>query len=933
MSIRHRLNIIVVTLFSALVISLVVLEIEIWRELDGTTQSTRQLIQLSEIWNVAREAARNPENAGPLRARAGMRLEDLKADSARSGELVGVLERLSQAQSSTAALRQIRTDLPNLTAGMDINGSTGGMDARMGQLVAIQIPELLMRLSQLRADIHAIRARAELGPDDRMLFLVDAGQFKASADTIDTVLANPTPSSRAIIPQSDADAFSKANRAFQKTAETMAQRINAAGAGLPFLSIDTRPLDDAYTHLVETALTLHRKTLTQLVARADKEAGDLRQTILIVTALVVLSTLLAISFALSLTRSIVNALSALERRVRAIGDGAALGGDETTGKEEKTYEELARITQAVLDCRDQVAERVAEAEQDEKRRDLELIFESNPLPLFVQDPNTGTIQKCNSTAMERYGYTQEEFSQLHLSDLVAPSAEVEEEEGNRTSVVRHCKANGEIIEVLPFEREIRYEGKRMTLTSIVDITARRQAEARLAFLAHFDPLTHLANRVLMQRNLIEEVQRAREEEGYSFSLLCLDLDRFKMVNDTLGHDAGDRVLRIMADRLTALVKNEDIVARLGGDEFTILVRGPDGTMRSEELAENVRDALGETCAVDGARLALGGSVGVSHYPEHGENAVTLMKHADLALHQAKVDGRGLVRIFEPYMDEALRRRQTLEADLLEALEHDRFEINYQPLIDMSAQTVSGFEALLRWNDPVRGRVPPTEFIPIAEEVGLIDKIGTWVLNAACAEVADWPNGVKVAVNVSSYQFRAGNLVERVRKALETSGLEPERLELEITESVLLADSAATIQTLHEIRDMGVRIAMDDFGTGYSSLSYLRSFPFDKVKIDRSFVSDLGNKAEANAIVRAIAGLSKELGMMTTAEGIETEEQYRHILEHGCSQAQGFLTGRPLPASEARLYAAGQAEMLRDVLERMREKTGDTGPKLVSSAAS
>ncbi len=933
MSIRHRLNIIVVTLFSALVVALIVLEVETWRELEGTTKSAEQLLRLSKIWDVAQQAARNPDDVTPVHKRALERLVKLEANDTRSGDLVEVLRRLSTAHSSAAALRQIRTDLPHITAGMGAQGSGDGVDTRLAHLVAIQIPEMLMRLAQLRTDVHAIRAKAALTADDRMLFLVNAGQFKASADTIDAVLDIQPQSSQTITSRSDEKAFSEASWAFQKAAATMAERINVSVADTPFLAINTQPLDEAYTHLVETALALHHKTLAELIARADDELADKRRTLLVVTALVVLSTLLAISFALSLSRSIVNALAALESRIRAIGDDEALDRDDATAGEEETYEELTRIRQAVFHCRNRVAERVAEAEQNEMRRDLELIFESNPLPLFVQDPHTRMILKCNSTAMEHYGYTHEEFRQLRLADLIAPSAGGDVETDGQRSAVRHSKANGEIIEVLPFERDIRYEGKRMLLTSIVDITARRQAEARLAFLAHFDPLTHLANRVLMQRSVIEEIQRARKQDNYCFSLLCLDLDRFKMVNDTLGHDAGDSVLRIVADRLAALAGTDDMVSRPGGDEFAVLVRGPNGPARAEAMAQSMRDALEETCAVDGARLAIGGSVGVGHYPAHGEDASTLMKHADLALHQAKVDGRGLVRVFEPYMDEALRRRQTLETDLREALDQDRFEIHYQPLIDMETQIVSGFEALLRWNDPVRGRVPPAEFIPIAEEVGLIDKIGTWVLNTACREVADWPNRVKIAVNVSSYQFRSGNLVDRVREALDASGLEPDRLELEITESVLLADSAATIETLHEIRALGVHIAMDDFGTGYSSLSYLRSFPFDKVKIDRSFVNDLGNKAEANAIVRAIAGLSKELGMATTAEGIETEEQYRHIREHGCSQAQGFLTGRPLPAAQARAYASGQAEMLREVLERMREKSHDSKPKLVSSAAS
>ncbi|PTW62390.1 diguanylate cyclase (GGDEF)-like protein [Breoghania corrubedonensis] len=922
MSIRHRLNIIIVTLFSALLISLCVLGMDMRRDLARTTAGASRLGQLSDVWDVIAIAALHPDEPARASGLAGTRRDSVAADTELSA-LRALLDGLAQANTVPDLLKRAREGMPAIADPMEAGGAVNGQVLRLSRLVTTQLPEMLWRLTELRADTHALALRDRLDLTDRMRFLVNAGQFKAAADAIDTAFPlHPQTGRKTALQQAMTD-FSRASLEFRQATEALARKINVASASEPFLTLKPRPLDAAYAGLAEASVKLQSQAFARIANAIDGDISSRRWTMLGVAAVTILATLLALSLALSLSSSIVRAIAALEGRIRSIADGGDDDPRVPQMPQEEEHSELFRITRAVIDCRDRVAERVAAAAQDEKRRDLELIFEGNPLPLILHDPQTTCIVAVNSTAVEHYGYCREEFTRLCIADLRAPACAIVDGPYDGNAAIRHCKADGEMIEVLPFEREIRYDGRQIKLTTIVDITARRRAEARLAFLAHFDPLTQLANRVLLQKKLAEEIRRGGEREGYRFSLLCLDLDRFKMVNDTLGHDAGDRVLRTVADRLSALVEPGDTVARLGGDEFTLLICGPNGPQRADGLAEMVCGILSEPCTIDGARLALGGSVGVSHYPEHGRCGDDLMKHADLAQHQAKTEGRGRVCVFEPSMDEALRQRQTLETDLREALELHRLELHYQPLIDMKTNIVSGFEALVRWNDPVRGQVPPGKFIPIAEEVGLIEEIGTWVLNEACREVAGWPNGVKVAVNVSSYQIRSGNMVRRVREALDASGLAPHRLELEITESVLLIDSAATIRTLHEIRDLGVRIAMDDFGTGYSSLSYLRAFPFDKVKIDQSFVADLGNTAEANAIIRAIAGLSSELGMTTTAEGIETEDQLRYIRAHGCTQAQGFLTGRPVPAKEARIYAAGEVETLHAVLEHMREAEGES----------
>ena len=428
-----------------------------------------------------------------------------------------------------------------------------------------------------------------------------------------------------------------------------------------------------------------------------------------------------------------------------------------------------------------------------------------------------------------------------------------------------------------------------------DVTERQRVEQQALFLARHDALTRLANRVLFHERV--EQALAQVGRGAKAAVLCLDLDRFKAVNDTLGHPVGDSLLQAVADRLRACVREVDTVARLGGDEFAVVQVGLDCPEDAGLLARRLVDVLSEPFDLDGHHVVIGTSVGVALAPHDGTHPNTLLKNADMALYRAKLEDRGTYRFFEREMDVKLQARRALEVDLRGALAAGEFELFYQPVVDLASNTICGFEALMRWRHPTRGLVSPAEFIPVPEEIGFIVPLGEWALHQACREAASWPGSLKVAVNLSPVQFKSGRLVHAVIDALQRSGLPARRLELEITESVLLQDSKAILATLHDLRDLGVRIAMDDFGTGYSSLSYLRSFPFDKIKIDQSFVRDLGAKSDSIAIIRAVTGLGASLGMMTTAEGVETHMQLAQLRGESCTEVQGYLLSRPCPAGE------------------------------------
>jgi diguanylate cyclase (GGDEF)-like protein len=428
-----------------------------------------------------------------------------------------------------------------------------------------------------------------------------------------------------------------------------------------------------------------------------------------------------------------------------------------------------------------------------------------------------------------------------------------------------------------------------------DITERRLAAERITHLAHYDALTNLPNRALFHEKLKQEL--ARTAAGEQLAVLYIDIDEFKSVNDTLGHLIGDELLKSVAASLGQCAAASDFVARLGGDEFAIVQTAVKTPAEVIELVRRVFDAIREPYQCLGHQVTTDASIGIALAPQHGVDLDQILKNADLAMYAAKSAGRRTYRFFEPAMDAQVKARRKLEMDLRQAITDGALEVYYQPCISLRDNRITGCEALLRWRHPERGTIPPAEFIPIAEDTGLINQLGEWVLTTACAEAATWPEDIKLAVNVSPVQFKSGTLALKIVAALAASGLAANRLELEITEAVLIRDDEAALAILHQLRGIGVRIALDDFGTGYSSLSYLQRFPFDKIKIDRCFVNDLGEPAGSSSIVQAIVNTAAARHMTTTAEGVETRQQQELLRALGCVEMQGYLFSPGQPAAE------------------------------------
>ena len=514
---------------------------------------------------------------------------------------------------------------------------------------------------------------------------------------------------------------------------------------------------------------------------------------------------------------------------------------------------------------------------------------------------------CNDRFVEIYniaadrvrpGMMLTEIVDLRIEARSFPAMTREEYVRWRTNVAVSNEAKDSIVE-LQDGRTIKIRHRPMPgggwVATHEDITEQRQSEVKIEYMAHHDSLTGLANRVLLNDRLEHALDRA--QQGEMVAVHHLDLDQFKAVNDTFGHPSGDKLLGVVAERLRMLVGESDTIARMGGDEFVIVQTAIVDPADATSLAQSVIGLLSEPYDIDGQQAVIGVSIGISVGPGDGESPDKLLRNADLALYRAKSDGRGTFRFFEPVMDLQMQTRRVMEQDLRKALPSGEFELHYQPVVNLASKDISGFEALIRWNHPIKGMISPADFIPLAEEIGFIVPLGEWVIRQACATAARWPDDLHVAVNISAIQFRSPGLMQVIVSALASSGLAPTRLEIEITESVLLHNKEATLAVLHQLRALGIRIAMDDFGTGYSSLTYLQSFPFDKIKIDRSFVKNITENASSLNIVRAVAALANGMGMTATAEGVETEEQLDRIASEGCTEMQGFLFSRPLPVAE------------------------------------
>ncbi|HEX6612076.1 MAG TPA: EAL domain-containing protein, partial [Hyphomicrobiaceae bacterium] len=556
----------------------------------------------------------------------------------------------------------------------------------------------------------------------------------------------------------------------------------------------------------------------------------------------------------------------------------------------------------------------AQAESQEKnvRFDTALDHMSQGLCMFDRDQK---ILVCNKRYAEMYGLTREqtrpgttlrEIVQYRIAKGLFAGATPNEYMHERTARVTTASNS---VQQLSDGRFIAIARRPMAcggwVTTHEDITEQRQAEAKIAYMAHHDALTGLANRTLLHERLEQALERVGH--GEALAVHCLDLDRFKEVNDTLGHAVGDALLQAVTARIAGCIRETDTLGRVSGDEFTIIQCPIASTEEARAVAARIVEVVQEPFSLMGHQVMIGASVGVALAPKDGIDGEMLLRSADLALYKAKHERRGTYRFFEADMTSHLQSRRDLELALRNALQNGEFEVYYQPLLNLEHNAVCSFEALIRWNRPGTGMVSPANFIPLAEETGLINQIGEWVMREACREAAAWPDHIMVSVNLSPVQFKNRALVQMIMSALAASGLAPGRLEVEITESILVQDSDSALEMLKSLRLLGVKIALDDFGTGYSSLSYLQSFPFDKIKIDRSFIKDLetGNE-NALAIISAVVQLGSSLGMATTAEGVETTDQLEIVRSRGCTEIQGYLLSPPKPARQIAEFCVGRA---------------------------
>ncbi|MCP4619681.1 MAG: EAL domain-containing protein [Bradyrhizobium sp.] len=558
-------------------------------------------------------------------------------------------------------------------------------------------------------------------------------------------------------------------------------------------------------------------------------------------------------------------------------------------------------------------EEITERQRLEQERDrnytfLSQILDHIPSQITVKDARDRRYLLANRVAEEQFGVPREQIIGKTASDLFPQhSIDVINADDDKTlqsgglfkdehtwdsQVLGKRYITSTRIGIRDSAGDVRY------LVNVVnDVTERRHADEKIAHLAHYDPLTDLPNRVLFREQMERELQKV--SRGEQFALLYIDVDEFKGINDSLGHHVGDELLKAVAGRIKGCIRENDLIARLGGDEFAVIQTGVKGVNDVLDFVTRVRAALRQPFQCLGHHLSSDASIGIVLAPQDGTDTDQLIKNADLAMYGAKADGRRTYRFFEPAMDASAKARLALEQDLRHALTNGGLEIHYQPLVDLRTDRVTGCEALVRWRHPERGMISPAAFIPVAEDTGLIVELGEWVLRTACAEAANWPEHVRLAVNVSPVQLREPTLALKIASALAASGLPANRLEIEITEAVLIGDDATALTILHELRAIGVRIALDDFGTGYSSLSYLKRFPFDKIKIDRCFITDIAEADGSSVIVQAVVNIAASCNMTTVAEGVETPQQKELLRALGCTQMQGFLFSGARPSAELR----------------------------------
>jgi len=525
-----------------------------------------------------------------------------------------------------------------------------------------------------------------------------------------------------------------------------------------------------------------------------------------------------------------------------------------------------------------------------------ILFENNPQPMWVEDAETGAFLAVNEAAVRHYGWPREKFLTLRSADLrLDPGAGAEQRAGS-PAVERHRTASGEAHDLELSVHEVVFEGRRALLVAASDVTARRKAQARLLQAAFYDPLTGLPNRALFKDRLEVAFARAKGREAAPFAVLFLDLDRFKVVNDSLGHRAGDELLVQIARRLESCRRAGDTVARLGGDEFTLLVEGVSTADEAIAVSERVHRSLAPPCLIEGHEVFAGASIGIALGGPATERVEHLLRDADTAMYRAKVRGSRHA-VFDSSMHERAMAALRIENELRRALERGEMRVHYQPIVELSSGRTLGVEALVRWEHRERGLVPPSEFIPLAEETGLVVPLGRWVLDEACRALAALPERINLSVNLSGRQLLQQEFCQELREMLARCRIEPSRLRLELTESMLIGNGAAARAALTQLRGTGVRLCIDDFGTGYSSLSYLHELPIDALKIDRSFVGAMGDDERKIKIVQSILVLGKSLGIDVVAEGVETSQQAELLRRLGCEQAQGYFFARPVPLEQ------------------------------------
>ena len=624
-------------------------------------------------------------------------------------------------------------------------------------------------------------------------------------------------------------------------------------------------------------------------------------------------------------------------------DDIASKAEYSAGPDDGPLRALVRARAALEQDSVPISEQKSPLEQLNARFDVALNNMGRGLSMFDSEAK---LIVCNKLYREIYGLPEELTRPgTHLAEIVRYHVKKEtghddakELENQRKWIAHHVE---ELARGKSFSHTQQLKSGRIVLVSNQpltgggwvdiqeDITEKRIAEQKIDWLARHDALTEIANRHHFREQL--ENRFSALQSGAGFALHWIDLDHFKEVNDTFGHPAGDALLRSVAKRLSKILRGPDLVARLGGDEFAVLQAGVVREAQATNLAKRLVRTLSEPHQVLGHKVVSGGSVGIALAPQHGSTPEELMKHADLALYSAKTSGRGAFIAYRPEHSQTTGNRRHLEKDLRLALSEGQLELHYQPIVDLKKTAATSFEALMRWHHPELGTIAPGEFIPLAEETGLIVEMGAWALKQACKDATNWPEDVKVTVNLSSVQFEDGNLLKVVTDALKETGLNPHRLELEITESVLLRDEATVHEVLHKLRDIGVQIALDDFGTAYASLSYLRSFPFDKIKIDRSFIRDLDGpqRSDCVAIIHAVAGLARQLQMGTVAEGVETLDHLDTVSVAGCD-VQGFYFSKPVPAREVQAVLADIPKRLAAASGKKRptsrRRTGQRRPK-------